>query len=115
MFQEAFNSAVLIGGLTKEGLNVRAMLAECDAGGLDAVLTTLTTGKAHHNVKIEAVSDMLPFVRSMGRAVRLLEASQAKFKKLMSAHLWTLGCAEVGGQFKMDTLVSFVRGVRALK
>ena len=42
-------------------------------------------------VKIEAVSDMLPFVRSMGRAVKLLELSQAKFKlrwKSLRSRTW---------------------------
>jgi hypothetical protein len=101
--------------MTKDALDVRAMLIACDGAGLDGVLDTLSTGTAHHNVKIEAVSEMLPFVRSMKRVVKLLEDTQMKFVKLMSAKLWVLGCVEVGGAFKMDTLVSFVRGVRALK
>ena len=79
------------------------------------MLKTLSTGTAHHSVKIESVSEMLPFVRSMKRVIKLLENTQSKFTKLMSAKLWMLGCVEVGGQFKMDTLVSFVRGVCALK
>eukprot|EP00930_Biecheleria_cincta_P011013 TRINITY_DN11347_c0_g2_i2.p1 TRINITY_DN11347_c0_g2~~TRINITY_DN11347_c0_g2_i2.p1 ORF type:complete len:310 (-),score=63.22 TRINITY_DN11347_c0_g2_i2:25-954(-) len=116
VFQEAFTSAVQVGGMTKDGLDVRALLGACDGPGLDAVLNTLSSGtKSHHSVKIEAVSEMVPFVRAMARVIKLLECSQEKFKKLMSAKLWLLGCAEVGGTFKMDTLVSFVRGVRVLK
>ena len=101
--------------MARDDLDVEAMLIACDGQGLDVVIHTLTTGSSHHNLKVEEVSNMMPFVRSMSRVVKLLEATPNKFKKLMSAKLWVLGCAEVGGAFKMETLVTFVRGVRALK
>ena len=58
---------------------------------------------------------MIPFVISMKQVTQATELSMMKFKKMMSAKLWALGCAEVGSVFKMDTLVAFVRGVRSLK
>jgi hypothetical protein len=58
---------------------------------------------------------MLPYVASMKRVSLLIDNALVKYKRLMCAKLWNLGCLEIGGAFKMDTLVSFVRGVRALK
>lgn len=101
--------------MVRDDVDLKALLVACDGAGLDAVIATLTTGKSHHNIKIEAVSDMMPFIRSMKQVVKFLEFAQQKFVKLMSAKMWMLGCVEQDGPFKMDVLVSFVRGVRALK
>lgn len=115
IWQEAFNHAVAVGPMTKDQLDVTAMLAASTAAQLDAVILHLTSGKAHHNIKLDDVCEMIPFVISMKQVTQATELSMMKFKKMMSAKLWALGCAEVNSVFKMDTLVAFVRGVRSLK
>ena len=115
VYQQAFTSAVQIGVMTKDIINVRDLLTACDGASLDRVVAHLTHGTAHHHVKIDEVCEMVEFVVAMKRVITLTENAMNKFKKLMSAKLWLLGCVEVGGQFKMDTLVSFIRGVRVLK
>ena len=115
VYQEAFTSSIQIGTMTNDTLDVRALMVACDGATLDFLINHLSTGKAHHNIKIEGVAEMLQFSRSMKRVIKLTENSMDKFKKLMSAKLWALGCAEVGGTFKMENLVSFIKGVRVLK
>ncbi len=114
-WQQAFEHSVRVGVMTKEQLDVRTMLAAATGEQLDAVVLHLTTGKAHHNIKIDEVSEMIPFVMSMKRVISLIENSMSKFKRLMSAKLWQLGCSEAGAAFKMETLVAYVRGIRCLK
>ena len=101
--------------MTQDSIDVRALLAACDRPTLDSLINHLFTGKTHHDLKIESVAEMIQFSRSMKKVITLTENSMDKFQQLLSAKLWALGCAEVGGTFKMDTLVSFIRGVRALK
>ena len=115
VYQEAYTVAVQVGAMTKEQVDVRGLLIACDAGSLDRVAGHLQQGKAHHNIKIDEVCEMVAFVVSMKRVIMLTENSMAKFKKLLSAKLWQLGTTGENEQFKMDTLVSFIRGVRALK
>ena len=56
---------------------------------------------------------MVPFVSSMKRVSELSDNSVEKFKNLMAGRMWELGVSN--GVFKMDTLIAFVKGVRALK
>ena len=114
-YQVAFDNGILIGAMTKDGMDVHAMLTQADGVTLDTVINHLNVGTAHTNVRLEDVAEMVPFISSMKRVSKLAENSIDKFKTLMAGRLWLLGCAEVGGPFKMDTLVAFVRGVRALK
>jgi hypothetical protein len=112
-FQEAFAHGINIGAMNKDTMDVRAMLAMASGVTLDAVVNHLEHGTAHHHVRMEDVSEMVPFVHSMKRVSKLCDNAIEKFKKMMAAKMWQLGVAH--GTFKMETLVAFVKGVRALK
>ena len=112
-FQEAFNHGINVGAMNKDTLDVRAMLTMASGQTLDAVIHHLEHGTAHHHVRLEDVSEMVPFVSSMKRVAVLCDNAVEKFKKLMASKMWQLGVGH--GTFKMETLVAFVKGVRALK
>ena len=112
-FQVAFTNGINVGMMTKETLDARAMLAMADGPTLDMVSNHLEHGTAHSHVRLEDVAEMVPFVASMKRVSSLCGNSVEKFKKLMASKMWQLGVAN--GTFKMETLVAFVKGVRALK
>ena len=112
-FQEAFTQGINIGVMNKDILDVRAMLTMADGATLDGVINHLEHGTSHHHVRVEDVSEMVPFVSSMKRVSKLCDNAVEKFKKSMASKMWLLGVAH--GTFKMDTLVAYVKGVRALK
>ena len=113
-FQSAFGHGIQIGVMTKDTLNVQAMLDQATGPTLDRVIYHLEHGTSHHHVRLEDLALMLPFVQSMARVETLCKNSSDRFKKLIAAKLWDMGTS-AGGSFKMESLVAFVRGVRATK
>jgi len=112
-FQEAFNHGINVGVMSKDTLDARAMIAMATGQTLEAVINHLEHGTAHSLVRLEDVSEMVPFVSSMKRVSKLCDNAVDKFKKVMASKMWQLGVSH--GGFKMETLVAFVKGVRALK
>ncbi|CAJ1443431.1 unnamed protein product [Effrenium voratum] len=113
LFQEAFTSSIQMAALNKDQIDLKTIFTSCDGTSLDFILSKLTTGRAHHTVKIESIVESIPFVQSVKQVSKMLENSYEKYKRLMSSKLWDLGC--VDGAFKMESLTSFINGVRALK
>eukprot|EP00930_Biecheleria_cincta_P086082 TRINITY_DN75448_c0_g1_i1.p1 TRINITY_DN75448_c0_g1~~TRINITY_DN75448_c0_g1_i1.p1 ORF type:complete len:354 (-),score=84.66 TRINITY_DN75448_c0_g1_i1:56-1057(-) len=112
-FQSAFSQGINVGVMTRDNLDVKTILAVADVQTLDTVINHLEHGTAHHHVRLEDVAEMVPFVASMKRVSMLCDNAIEKFKKLMASKMWQLGLSH--GVFKMDTLVAFVKGVKALK
>ena len=112
-FQEAFNSSVQMTSILKDTIDVKAIFSQTDASTLDFIVQQLTTGKAHHNVKIAKIVDEIPFIKNSITVKKMIENSCFKYKNMLCAKLWELG--SVDGNFKMDTLVAFIQGVRSQK
>ena len=92
-------------------VDVEGMLAQASRMELDGLIHHLTTGKAHHIVKVNEIPEMLPFARSMKRVIKLNENGLEKFCRLMGKKLWDLGTEH--GSFKMEVLTSYIKGVKS--
>ena len=92
---------------------MKAIFSQTDATTLDFIVQQLTTGKAHNNVKIAKIVDEIPFVKTSITVKKMIANSCFKYKNMLCAKLWELGCVE--GNFQMESLVAFIQGVRSQK
>ena len=112
-YQSAFTHGIQIGQMTKENIDVRALFRITDAPTLERVLNHLEKGTSHSMVRISDVAEMAPFVASLRRVAKLSENSVEKFKNLMSSKMWDLGLSN--GNFKMEVLTAYIRGIHDMK
>ena len=112
-YQSAFTNGIHIGQMTKENIDVKALLRISDAPTLERVLDHLEKGTSHSMVRISDVAEMAPFVASLRRVAKLSENCVEKFKNLMSSKMWDLGVSN--GNFKMEILAAYIRGIHDMK
>ena len=94
-----------------ENLNPEAILSQCSLGALDYLKNHFTTGQAHHIVKINDATELLPYIQELNMVKGMLEEAFNKYQKMMSSALWQVGCNQ-DGVFKIDTLVAVLSGVQ---
>ena len=112
LFERVFNLCVEISNT--EDLNPEVLLGQCNVGALEFLKTHFTAGQAHHMVKINDASELLPYIRELNVVKDMIKVAFDKYQKVMASALWRIGCNQ-DGVFKIDTLVGVINGVIVAK
>ena len=109
LFERVFGLCVQISNT--ENLNPETILGQCSLGALECLKNHFKSGQAHHIVKINDATELLPYIQELNMVKGMLEEAFNKYQKMMSSALWQVGCNQEG-VFKVEILVGVLSGVQ---